>query len=102
MNASTRMERNALVLNDTAREIGEREVCQDLGLFSAWLDQQAGGEREPSFMGPISTQDLVGLVLLNPNATDWQLAGAAKEIRKRYLADNAPEVERIALEALHA
>jgi hypothetical protein len=102
LSPAIRRKLDPVAFTDTAKEIGEEKVCANLGLFSAWLDQQDGGEREPSSFGPISTADLVSKVLLNPSATSDQLARAAREMRARYLAENEPEVNRLAMEALQA
>lgn len=77
-------------------QLAWERVCEDVGLFSAFIDQ-AGDEREPcAYFGPISTSALITEVLLKPAATDAQLAAAARELRDRYLTHNLPYVQQLA------
>lgn len=79
-----------------AYQLAEEQVCEELGIFSAWVDQ-AEDRREPcAYFGPISTTDLFVQVLLNDKSNDAQLAAAAREIRRRFLADEATYVQSIA------
>lgn len=81
-------------LTDRAEEMAEEDLRKDMGLLSAWLDQQAGEGREPSCFGPIRTTELIGDILFNRHATAIQRAAAADELLRRYLAENREEVER--------
>lgn len=86
-----------------ARDIGEEKACDDLASFSEFI-YRAGvesGEREISaFFAYISTGDLISKVLLNPKATDKQMAEAAREIRRRYLEDEEDTVQGYVREVL--
>lgn len=77
-------------------QLAWEKVCEDVGLFSAFIDQ-ADEAREPcAYFGPISTSALITEVLLKPAATDAQLAAAAREIRARYLTHNLSYVLEVA------
>ena len=82
---------------DDAQEWATGQLCgadPDLTTqtFAVFCDSSSNA-REPlltqcgSLMGPISSADLVGL-LLNAQATDEMLAAVAREVRARYLADD--------------
>jgi hypothetical protein len=87
-------------LTPLAYRIGQEAVIAELGLFSAWLDMADEGPEASPYFTSISTAALVREVLLNDRATDEQLAAAARELRKRYLSDQEPEVLKEAERAM--
>lgn len=87
-------------VSDTAIEIGEEKLCADMEYLADFISNCSGGEREPSWFGPISTHRLIADILLNPRATDEQLAQAAKELRKRYLDEHAEYIREAAERAM--
>jgi hypothetical protein len=72
-----------------AKDAAEEKLCRDVHSFSEFICRAAiCAEREASaYFAFISTEDLVGQILLSPMASDKQLAEAAREIRARYLKD---------------
>jgi hypothetical protein len=88
-------------ITTTAREIGEERVCADLEMLESFLDQSLP-VREPSTFGPISTQDLISKILFNPNATDEQLANAARDLRVRFLSYSDEMVQFYARRAMES
>jgi hypothetical protein len=88
-------------LSETAIAIGEERVCADLELLESFLDQSLP-VREQSPFGPITTADLISKILLNANATDEQLAKAAREFRTRFLSYCDELVQFHALRAMNS
>lgn len=86
----------------TAEEIGRREILSDMGLFAAWLDQQKETSREDfGIFGTLSTPRLLRVYILNvlEKSTPELTFEACKELRRRYLADEAASVRERALKA---
>jgi hypothetical protein len=83
---------------DTLREIAVEEHTNDVEEFAGWLES-VSEDREPcAWFGPISTPDLIRQIVLNPRATDEQIAAAGRELRRRYLTDYAPAIAKRTLE----
>lgn len=87
-------------LSQTAIEIGEEKLCADMEYLGSFISECAGGEREPSWFGPISTEDLFSKILLNPKAPDSALAMAAKTLRHRYLSEHSEYIREAAERAM--
>lgn len=80
--------------NEGAWRYATEKVCQDVEEFGNWL-AWSNDDRQPSaYFASISTAELAR-VLLTEEATDAQLAAAARELRTRYLADKADCVARM-------
>lgn len=88
-------------LSASAIELAQEKVCQDVDLFADFIAGDMG-EREHSALGAISVTGLVREILLNPKATDAQLAAAARELRTRYLADKEELVLELAAKEMNA
>lgn len=72
--------------------MAQDDFCQDTEEFAGWI-QNARGDRQPAgYFGPISNQELLRDYLLNRRANDEQLAEAAKELRRRYVLENASAI----------
>jgi hypothetical protein len=79
----------------TVRPWAEDTACEDVESFGNWLAWNDCGPREPSaYFTSISIAELAQM-LINADATDKQLAAAARELRQRFLADNADLVAQI-------
>jgi hypothetical protein len=90
-----------VTLCQTAIELGEDEVTEDLELFTEFLSEYVTDEREPCrYFGPISTKALFTQILLNRNANTEQLAAAAREIRSRYIECYSEVRDRAAMRAM--
>jgi len=76
-------------------QYAQQELCEHVETFGNWLAWNDNGPREPSpYFDSISTAEMVQ-VLLSHDATDAQLAAAARELRQRFLKDNAKLVAQI-------
>ena len=79
-------------------EYAQQEACEDIEAFGNWL-AWSDDSREPSaYFTSISTTELARM-LINAEANDAQVVAAARELRQRYLADNAKMVAKIEAEA---
>lgn len=71
------------------RDLAVADHCKNVEALSEFIGL-CSGDREPSaYFGPISTQDLIAEILLNPKADDSQLAAGMRELRSRFLIDSA-------------
>lgn len=90
----TMYERDQADEGPAARMWAEDEACEDIEAFGNWL-AWSDDSREPSaYFTSISTTELAK-VLINAEATGRQIIEAARELRQRYLADNAQMVAKI-------
>lgn len=88
-------------LSDTAIEIGEQHVLENMELVSEFL-VECSPDREPCpYFGPIATPELVWQILLNKDCNDSQLAAAARELRARLLRHFDEAVKRRASEVMN-
>jgi len=76
-------------------QYAQQELCEHVETFGNWLAWNDNGPREPSqFFTSISVAELAQM-LLNEEATDKQIVAAARELRQRFLQDNAKLVAQI-------
>ena len=71
------------------------ELCADIFKFADWLGVTEG-ERRPSAYFHWASDWELQRVVLNAASTDEQIAAAARELTKRYLADKNATVLEIA------
>jgi hypothetical protein len=95
----SRQERVPEPLADWAIEQGEQKALDSAETFCDWLCGAPDEREQSAYFGPISTWELQSL-LLNPQSNDAQRKAACDEMRKRYLAEKAEWVLRMASEAM--
>jgi hypothetical protein len=83
---------------DTLREIAVEEHTNDVEEFAGWLESVSDERLPCDYFCPISSPELVRSVILNPMASDEQIAAACRELRSRYLTDYAPAIAKRILE----
>jgi hypothetical protein len=85
---------------DILRSIAEDAACQDFAAIVEWLQCDHGERQTSAYFGPISTEEIV-LLMLGGRINAEQALACCRELRRRFIAENEDFIDDKAKEMAH-